>query len=272
MDSVKTILPRDANAVVRFAREQLQHGARTRSRNPGCSVTLSYAQSLDGSIAMERGKPFQLSNPHSQALTHHLRSAHDAVLVGINTVISDDPQLNVRLVPGKSPRPVVLDSHLRFPLSARLLRPPCVQPMIVTTTHACPHREQRLRDAGARIVRVPPLQNGFIDVGVLLTHLEVFGVRSLMVEGGATVITSFLASDLVDQLIVTIVPRVLGGLPAVTPAAGAIHAFAGAYLSNVHYHVFAGDLVVCAEFDGADPVRQRRSPTADTELVGDPTE
>ena len=87
-------------------------------------VTLSYAQSLDGSIARERGKPLALSGPESMRLTHQLRAAHDAILVGIGTVLADDPQLTVRLVEGKSPIPVILDSRLAISPTARLFQNP----------------------------------------------------------------------------------------------------------------------------------------------------
>jgi len=274
MASIESILPRDGNAVVRYAGERLRQRSRVRQSHPRSSVTLSYAQSLDGSIAIERGKPLQLSNPHTQALTHRLRALHDAVLVGINTVLSDDPQLTVRLAPGNSPRPVVLDSQLRFPLSARLLNPPCIPPLIVTTATASPQREGRLREAGAQIIRLPALRNGHVDVGVLLTRLHTLGIASLMVEGGSTVITSFLASENVDVLIVTIVPRVLGGLPAVTSLGGAARSLPDGGLTNVHYHSFAGDLVVCAEFADADGERKNGSKPANAgvELAAGPLE
>src|SRR5512133_2370683 len=84
-------------------------------------VTLSYAQSLDGSLAAQRGTPLALSGPQSMELTHRLRAAQDAILVGIGTVLSDNPRLTVRLVEGSQPQPVILDSHLRFPLNANLL-------------------------------------------------------------------------------------------------------------------------------------------------------
>src|SRR5262249_3832268 len=81
-------------------------------------VTLSYAQSVDGSIAARPGQPLALSGAQSMTLTHQLRVAHDAILVGIGTVLADNPRLTVRLVEGKNPQPIVADSHLRFPLSA----------------------------------------------------------------------------------------------------------------------------------------------------------
>ena len=81
-------------------------------------VTLSYAQSLDGCIAAKRGQPLALSGPQSLTLTHQLRSAHDAIMVGIGTLLADNPRLTVRLVEGRDPQPVVLDSRLRFPSEA----------------------------------------------------------------------------------------------------------------------------------------------------------
>ena len=183
---------------------------------------------------------------------------HDAVLVGINTVLSDDPQLTVRLIPGRNPQPVVLDSRLRFPLAARLLKRPCVSPLIVTTTDACAQREARLREAGSQVVRLGTLRDGILDIRELLARLHELGIRSLMVEGGAGVITSFLAANVVDQMIVTIVPRLLGGLPAITPFSGTTRSANSDRLSNVRYHSVAGDLVVFADLcrtrqDSEDP-------------------
>ncbi len=210
------------------------------------SVTLSFAQSLDGSIAAESGKPLQLSNRESQTLTHELRALHDAILVGINTVLSDDPRLTVRLVEGKNPRPIVLDSCLRLPLGARLLRSGSVQPIIATTIGASVERERRLRDAGADVIRVPSEAGGRVDLGILLGRLYGQGIHSLMVEGGAQVITDFLAGDLVDRMIVTIAPQVVGGLNAVKSLA---RVPARTRLTNVRHESLAGDLVVYADVE-----------------------
>ncbi|MCK4899238.1 MAG: RibD family protein, partial [Anaerolineales bacterium] len=84
-------------------------------------VTLSYAQSLDGSIAVRRGSPLSLSSPEAMTLTHRLRAAHETILVGIGTVLADNPRLTVRLVEGRNPQPIILDSHLRLFLDANLL-------------------------------------------------------------------------------------------------------------------------------------------------------
>ena len=96
-------------------------------------VTLAYAQSVDGSIARERGERYTLSGPDSLRLTHMLRSCHDAILVGVGTVLADDPELGVRMIEGRAPQPVVVDSQLRTPLSSRLLGRAGRRPWIATT-------------------------------------------------------------------------------------------------------------------------------------------
>jgi len=191
----------------------LQGGARHRRQRGRPFVTLSYAQSLDGSIAARPGRPLALSGPQSMAFTHSLRALHDAILVGIGTVLADNPRLSVRLVAGRSPQPVIVDSRLRFPPYADLLRNGRA-PWIATSHEADPQRQETLEAAGARVLRLPG-QNGWVDLTALLNHLGQQGVNHLMVEGGAQIITSFLASRLVDQMVLTIAPLLVGGLRVV---------------------------------------------------------
>jgi 3,4-dihydroxy 2-butanone 4-phosphate synthase/GTP cyclohydrolase II len=173
-------------------------------------VTLSYAQSLDGSIADRPGRPLVLSGNQSMIFTHSLRAFHDAILVGIGTVLADNPRLNVRLVEGRSPQPVIVDSRLRFPPYANLLRNGR-SPLIATSQGADDERREALEAAGAQVLRLPG-QNGWVDLAALLDHLGATGVNHLMVEGGAQIITSFLTSRLVDQVVLTIAPLLVGGL------------------------------------------------------------
>jgi GTP cyclohydrolase II len=178
-------------------------------------VTLSYAQSLDGSIAARPGRPLALSGSQSLVLTHWLRAAHDAILVGIGTVLADNPRLNVRLIPGgKHPQPVVVDSRLRFPPYAHLLRTNGLAPWIATGEKADRHRQEALEAAGARVLRLPG-GNGWVNLAVLLERLGDWGINSLMVEGGAQIITSFIAAKLIDQMVITIAPLLVGGLRVV---------------------------------------------------------
>ena len=177
-------------------------------------VTLSYAQSLDGSIAARTDSPLRLSGPQAMSMTHQLRAAHDAILVGIGTVLADDPRLNVRLVEGTDPQPVVLDSQLRLPLEANLLGG-SRRPWIATLPGADPRKKGQLEERGARLLSLPADDCGRVSLIALMGCLDDLGVNSLMVEGGARVISSFLAYNLVDRLVVTIAPLIVGGLRAV---------------------------------------------------------
>jgi 3,4-dihydroxy 2-butanone 4-phosphate synthase/GTP cyclohydrolase II len=177
-------------------------------------ITLSYAQSLDGCIAAHPGRPLALSGRESLVLTHRLRAEHDAILVGIGTVLADNPRLTVRLVEGRSPQPVVADSRLRFPPEANLLRHP-LPPLIATSEHADRGRQKALEMAGARILRVPADAQGRVILPALLERLAELQIRSLMVEGGARIITSFLRERMVDHLVLTVAPRFVGGFRGV---------------------------------------------------------
>jgi riboflavin biosynthesis pyrimidine reductase len=196
-------------------------------------VTLAYAQSIDGSIALARGQRYALSGPDSLRLTHMLRNAHDAILVGVGTVLADDPELTVRMVEGRDPQPVVVDSQLRTPPTARLLsrngRRPWIGTTIATATAignahgngsgntGGAGRRARMEATGCRLMDCPAEPNGWVDLTALLRSLRAAGIRHVMVEGGARIITSFLAARLVDYAVVTIAPRFLGGLSAVGP-------------------------------------------------------
>ena len=123
-------------------------GFRKRSGRP--FVTLCYAQSLDGCLSATQGKPLALSGTETLTLTHRLRAAHDAVMIGIGTVLSDNPRLTVRHVAGRNPQPIVLDSKLRIPLDCSLLgdRRRCV--WLATVEGCAPQRRQAVEAAGAQ--------------------------------------------------------------------------------------------------------------------------
>ena len=226
--------------------ECLRSAVAHRRRTGRPFITLSYAQSLDGSIADRPGRPLALSGPQAMALTHSLRAAHEAILVGIGTVLADNPRLNVRLAEGPDPQPVVVDSRLRFPSYANLLKNRC-SPIIATNEGADPERRQALEAAGARIL-VLPGSNGWVDLAGLLEHLGSMGINSLMVEGGAQIITSFLASRLVDQVVLTIAPLLVGGLRVVDHL-GPSSRRRLPRLRNLSYQQLGDDLVLRGEPD-----------------------
>jgi len=208
--------------------------ARARKRPRGRPfVTLAYAQSVDGSISIARGQRSALSGPESLRFTHALRAGHDGILIGVGTVLADDPELRVRLVEGRDPQPVIVDSHLSTPAGARLLaRTPWIGTTVGTarkTTSGAPiaadqrpsagvgsgERRACMEARGARILTCDAQPNGWVDLAALLRQLHDAGIAHLMVEGGARIITSFLDARLVDYVAVTIAPMFMGGLPAV---------------------------------------------------------
>lgn len=172
-------------------------------------VTLSYAQTFDGAIGTLDGGPLQLSGPESLRITHALRAAQDAILIGIGTVLADNPQLTVRLVEGVSPQPVVVDSRLRFPRDARLLAHPN-SPWIAHIAAVQPPPAW-LQLPGVRFLPLPPDPEGHVDLRALLLELGRLGIRSVMAEGGARLIGSLLAQNLVDFAALTLVPRFIEG-------------------------------------------------------------
>lgn len=178
-------------------------------------VTLSYAQSLDGSITLKQGVPTALSGMEAMRMTHRMRAAHDAILAGVGTIESDNPQLNVRYAEGDAPQPVILDSHLRTPVSARLFSHPKHPIIACLESSAALDKARELAAAGAIILPVAGDENGTISLPELLMLLHQHNISSLMVEGGARVIQSFLAHNLVDRVVITIAPIFLGGLKAV---------------------------------------------------------
>jgi 3,4-dihydroxy 2-butanone 4-phosphate synthase/GTP cyclohydrolase II len=175
-------------------------------------------------------------------MTHRLRATHAAILVGIGTVLADDPRLTVRLVEGEQPQPVVVDGRLRFPLTARLLHHP-KPPLIMTTLQADPARQTMLEAAGAAVVRVAAAPDGRVSLAAALSAVWARGLRSLMVEGGAHIITSFLAARLVDRAVITITPHFLGGLHAVTHLNG----YGTPQLRHARYHQLGADMVVTGD-------------------------
>jgi 3,4-dihydroxy 2-butanone 4-phosphate synthase/GTP cyclohydrolase II len=213
-------------------------------------VTLSYAQSIDGSIAAQPSVPMTLSSDEAFLMTHRLRSRHCALLVGINTVLADDPRLTVRLCDGDNPRPVVLDSLLRIPEHAKLIAHPDRRPLILATPAAPPRKIERLRARGATVEIMPADERGRVALPSALRHLATQGVKALMVEGGATVIDSFLRQRLVDYCVITVAPRLMfGGLkPMGEPC---VPAAASLSLTEYGYEPLGRDLIIHGTLAGS---------------------
>ena len=181
------------------------------------TVTVSYAQTLDGRLASVSGSSRWISSPESLRFTHALRAKHDAIMVGVGTVCKDDPRLTVRLVTGEDPLRVVVDSALRTPLTAAVLANGAAKGTVLAVTRRAPaDRCDEARSLGATVLSLPEDTEGRVDLSALLVELRAWDVSSVMVEGGAALITSFFCDRLVDRLAVCIAPKILGsGIEAV---------------------------------------------------------
>jgi 3,4-dihydroxy 2-butanone 4-phosphate synthase/GTP cyclohydrolase II len=180
--------------------------------SPMPSVTIHYAQTLDGRIATRSGDSQWISGPESLRLAHTLRASHDAVLVGAGTVRADDPRLTVRLVEGRSPMRVVVAGSRPLPAGAAILDGSV--PTLLATTGKQPASDGSTD--GVELLRVAATPDGRVDLADLLRLLAERGIGSVLVEGGAGIITSMLRGGLANRLVVSVAPRLVGsGIEAI---------------------------------------------------------
>ena len=186
-------------------------------------VTAKYAMSLDGKIATYTGDSKWVTGPLARAEVQRMRRECDAVMVGINTLLADDPQLTARDDDGlpleRQPLRVVLDSHCRTPSAARMLGEPGGT-LIVTSSDAPGSEIERLQQAGAETWTGPLHEPGMLEMGEVLVELGRRGVVSLLVEGGGITLGSLFDDGLVDKVKVFVAPVIIGGMQAASPIEG----------------------------------------------------
>ncbi|MDD5354588.1 MAG: bifunctional diaminohydroxyphosphoribosylaminopyrimidine deaminase/5-amino-6-(5-phosphoribosylamino)uracil reductase RibD [bacterium] len=176
-------------------------------------ITLKWAMSLDGKIATKTGQAKWISNSQARKYAHHLRAEAGAIIVGINTVLKDDPSLTVRDIPGaRNPVRIILDHHLRIPFKARVLDHRA-KSIVVCGRHGSRARGAQLMKQGIEVIQVNRLSD-------LLEKLANRGIASILVEGGGMVLASFIEETLADKAVVVIAPVIIGGKQAVTPVSG----------------------------------------------------
>ncbi len=182
-------------------------------------VTLKTAMTLDGKIASHTGASQWITGAAARARVHAYRNEYDAILVGIGTVLADDPSLTTRLEhgTGKNPLRIVLDSEARTPLDAKLVADGAAPTIIVVSERADHRRVNLLRACGAEVVTLGTQR---VDIAALLDYLGAREITSLFVEGGAAVNWSLLAGGSVDKVHAFIAPMLMGGAEAKTPIGG----------------------------------------------------
>ena len=211
-------------------------------------VTVKVAQSLDGKIATAGGESRWISGPASRRMAHRLRAQADGILVGVETLLKDNPRLTVRGM--KTVRPpvrVVLDAFLRTPPRARLFS--AHSPVwIACSTGASRAREQRLHRAGAEVIRFPA-RKGRVNLPALLRRLAGRGISHLLIEGGGETIASAFSARAVDRVVWITAPKILGGRTAPTSVEGegVSRLLKAIQLKDPVYQKLGPDWVVTAE-------------------------
>jgi len=181
-------------------------------------ITLTYAQSMDGRIATVTGDSQWISGPQTLRLAHELRDRHEAIMVGVGTVIADDPQLTCRIDGGRNPHRVVLDTTLRTPEGSHVAADARTVPTTVFHARSAPEDDaaRALSERAARLaslgvdLRPVATERGRLDLNAILAELHAMGFRSLLVEGGSRLLTSLYAARLVDRVVLVSAPVVTG--------------------------------------------------------------
>jgi diaminohydroxyphosphoribosylaminopyrimidine deaminase / 5-amino-6-(5-phosphoribosylamino)uracil reductase len=182
-------------------------------------ITIKAAQTLDGKIADEHGESKWISSAQSRRYVHDLRSKYDAVLVGAGTVKQDDPNLTVRLVEGRNPRRIVIDTCLSIKSTNKLYLNNSDKKLIIVTSVNNLNRKnkiKRLSNCGAHLIFVNEDEKNRLNLKEVLKELGKLQISSILVEGGREVFTSFIKRNLFDEILLFVCPKILGsGLPVI---------------------------------------------------------
>jgi diaminohydroxyphosphoribosylaminopyrimidine deaminase/5-amino-6-(5-phosphoribosylamino)uracil reductase len=216
-------------------------------------VTLKLAASLDGRIATASGESRWITGEDSRRFAHRLRATHDAVLVGAETVIRDDPELTCRIRGGRNPLRVILDGRLRVPLRAQVLTKTGAAATLVCTGRRAPvAKVRRMQQQGVEVLRLPDRAGG-IGMKQLMRALGQRGIMSVLIEGGATVAAAAISTRVVDHVLIFYAPKLIGGdgRPMLAPLG--IRRLAHApRLRRLQVKRFAADVLVATEMVADD--------------------
>ena len=208
-------------------------------------VILKVAATLDGRMATRDGDSKWISSEASRRLVHRLRNEVDGVLVGIGTVLKDDPLLTARIPGGRDPYRIILDSHLRLPESCKVLSLTADKTILVATEMAPPEKVERLEKRGIHVLIVDS-REGKVNLKTCLARLGELGVMSLLVEGGNQVNGSFFDEGFVDKLLIFFSPRLLGDnqAPGIFGGKGVAHLAEATRLKDVRTRRVGGDILI----------------------------
>lgn len=180
-------------------------------------VIMKTAMTLDGKISTYTGDSKWVSCEESRKFTHHLRHSIRGIMVGINTVLSDDPTLTCRIDNGRNPVKIIVDSTLKIPINAKVIDNNCI---IATTENIDYDRKNRIEELGAKVLIINKDENNKINLKELMTKLGAMNIDSILLEGGGTLNYSALENNIVDKVISFVSPKIIGGINAKTPVEG----------------------------------------------------
>ena len=184
-------------------------------------VTYKSAMSLDGKIATTAGESQWITSEEARRDAHKLRHEYTGIMVGIGTVLADDPLLNCRIEGGRQPMRIVVDSHLRIPEDSKLVQTAENYPLIVATTEkGSKEKKEQLKTQGVHIWDMPSDEYGRVDLSSLMQRLGESGIDSIVLEGGGTLAEQAISKGIVDKIIMYIAPLLIGGSGAKTPVEG----------------------------------------------------
>lgn len=183
-------------------------------------IVLKAAMTLDGKIATATGQSKWITNETSRAYGYKLRDIYDGIMVGINTVIEDNPMLTARVDGGKNPIRIVVDSSLKIDINANVVQDKSAKTIVATTDKADKDKILKLQAQDVDVIVVDKDKNDKVDIEKLLDILGQQNICSILVEGGATLSGSFVAKKLVDKVYFFIAPKIIGGKEAKTPVSG----------------------------------------------------
>ena len=181
-------------------------------------VTMKFACTLDGKIATVAGESQWISSEESRRFTHHLRDINDAILVGVGTVLADNPSLTTRLVEGKNPVRVIVDSNARTPLESKVVADKSARTIVAVTANAPPDKVRALKLRGVEVITAGNFER--VDLTALMHALAEREITSVLVEGGGTIHFSMLRARLVDKVLAFIAPKLIGGSRALSAVGG----------------------------------------------------
>ena len=182
-------------------------------------IVLKAAMSLDGKIATKTGESKWISSEESRLQVHNLRNKLSGIMVGVNTVIEDNPELTSRIEGGNDPIRIIVDSTLRIPMDSNVLQNKDNKTIIATTSKANTEKMQEILNKGVRVLTVNE-NNGKVDLSELITKLGQLNIDSILLEGGATLNYSALDEGIVDKVMMYISAKIIGGEKSKTPVGG----------------------------------------------------